>query len=440
MKKILLLCITLLMSAGTHQAMAQPQQAPGAERPATSNADFNQLSKDIDISRTESLFYLSANVMNDGKREKLNRIADAYRSTTRGMLSDFGNAMLQGGMTGIVNVVGNEIINLLQIRSKQKRAWMEMRQRECLFVDSLLSVAGQRDFYAKPSSHGPLDPSDMQFDGITLIASRHGQEILNMVCHIDEERLDHIFLHSKFYLVIDSLTFYPYRSFLPNMGAHRINARQEDLGGLTQDERDYWTAISHFDFDEYQSPRIKVDIDLFSSWINDLAQVFHDVKLGSFNVEIPFGAKDLTDSVYVYSRQRALREGQPLLTMNGDCFVVPRSFMPVSIDRPSWGTGEYKVKMTFTEQCRYNPEGMRARDWRRDYKQLVKMQNHGKGKNEYIEELVTTFRDNRYAILKATYQPALTKGAAMVKIGQSASGMPAMGGSHNGGGAPGNKP
>ena len=428
-----------MISAGIHDAAAQPQKGSGAERPAPTDADFKQLSKDIDISRTESLFYMSANVMDDGKRDKLNQIANAYRSTTRGLLSDFGNAMLQGGMTGIVNVVGNEIINLLQIRSKQKRAWTEMRQQECLFVDSLLSVAGQRDFYANPSSYGPLDPTDMQFDGITLIASRHGQEILNMVCHIDEDRLDHIFRHSKFYLVIDRLTFYPYRSFLPNMGALRISSRQEDLEGLTQDERDYWTTISHFDFNEYQSPRIRVDIDLFSSWINDLAQVFHDVKLGSFNVEIPFKDGDLTDSVYIYSRQQAIATGRPLLTMNGDSFVVPRSFMPVSIDRPSWGTGEYKVKMTFTEQCRYNPDGMRARDWRRDYKQLVKMQNRGKGKNEYIQELVTTFRDNRFAILKATYQPALIKVGSMVKIGESSSSQPTMGGNNNAGGAFGGK-
>ena len=292
-----------------------------------------------------------------------------------------------------------------------------MRQRECTFVDSLQSVKGQNDFYGRPSSYGPLDPSDMQFDGITMSSIHDGEEIFRMVCHIDTSRLSHLFLHSKFYLVIDSLVFYPYKSYLPNMSACQVT--QQDLDNMNAEERDYWETISNFDFEEQQSPTVKVQLDIYSSWINELVQVYNNVKLGSFSIDIPISKKDLTNSVYIYDRQATIAAGKEPLNINGDCFVVPRSYMPVSYDNPSWGTGEYKIKAIFSQNCRYNPKGKRAQNWHRDYKQLKKLMSHGKRNNEYLNDVITTFRDNRFTILKATYQPALTKGASFIKIGQS---------------------
>ena len=64
------------------------------------------------------------------------------------------------------------------------------------------------------------------------------------------------------------------------------------------------------------------------------------------------------------------------------------------------------------------------------------MQNHGKEENAYLNDVITTFRDNRFAILKATYQPGLTKGASFLKFGQSTS-IPAGGAGGGMGGATG---
>ena len=141
-----------------------------------------------------------------------------------------------------------------------------------------------------------------------------------------------------------------------------------------------------------------------------MVQVYQDVKLGSFTLNIPIDEKDLQDSIYIYSRKHAIAEKRPIITMDGDCFVVPRSYMPVSANSPSWGTGEYKMKVVLSEKCRYNPQNGRSKDWHRDYKQLVRMQNHGKAKNEYWKDIITTFRDNKNTILKATYTPLLTTG------------------------------
>lgn len=430
MKKILILILSA--SIFSLQLMHAQPQRPEMGRPEAS------LMQGLDMSRMETSFVVNVNFMNTETKDKLNRVASNYRQN-RSVVTDMGKAMLQGGVTAVLNVVGTELVNLVKIRSRQKKAWEQMRLKECTFVDSLQSVKGQSDFYSKPSPFGPLDPTNMNFDGITLRANRGGQEVLKMVCHIDTTRFDHLFMHSKFYLVVDSIIFHPYRSFLPNLSANRI--MQPRQGELSQDDMDYWRTISQFSFDEYTNPTINIKMDLYSSWINELVQVYQDVHLGSFAVNIPISQQELTDSVYVYSRERAIAQHRPVIDMEGDCFVVPRSYMPVAANNPSWGTGEYKMKVVLSENCRYKPEAGRSKNWHRDYKQLVRMQNHGKAKNEYWEEVVTTFRDNGSVILKATYTPALTMAPQILGLsGTSTGGMAGKAGMQGAQGAQGGAP
>ena len=411
MKKQILFIVSALVF-GMNLIKAQPPQ------PDMGKLDGG-LMRGINIDNVETSFVLSVNTMDGDRKEKLNKVAANYRSRNRGILSDIGNSILAGGVAAVVNVIGTEIISLTQIRSKQHKAWLEMRQKECSFIDSLQSVKGQSDFYSRQSNYGPLDPSDMNFDGITFCANRGGKEVLRMVCHIDTTRFDHLFLHSKFCLVVDSIVFYPYRSFLPNLKANRIEQPRKDA---SQDEIDYWNTISQFNFDEHQEPTINIKMDVSSSWINELVQVYQDIKLGTFSVNIPIRKDGLNDSVYIYSRNKAIAENRPTIDMEGDCFVVPRSYMPVSANNPSWGTGEYKMKVVLTEKCRYNPKEGRSKNWHRDYKQLVRMQNNGKAKNEYLSDVVTTFRDNGNTILKATYTPLLNSLPSIVGIGTTVGG------------------
>ena len=406
MKTKLFLIVTALVLSFNITKAQPPQAQPGLGKPDGGIMDG------LNMDSMETSFVLNVNSMNGERKEKLNRVASNYRSRNRSILRDFGNSMLAGGTAAAVNVIATEIINLTQIRSKQEKVWKEMRQKECMFVDSLQSVEGQSDFYGRQSNYGPLDPSDMNFDGVTLKANRGGQEVLKMVCHIDTAKFDHLFLHSKFYLVVDTIVFHPYRSFLPNLKANRIE--QPRANEASQDEIDYWNTISQFCFDEHGTPTVNIKMDVYSSWINELVQVYQDVKLGTFSVNIPISEKELKDSVYIYCREKAIAENRPTINMDGDCFVVPRSYMPVAANNPSWGTGEYKMKVVLSEKCRYNPKAGRSKNWHRDYKQLVRMQNHGKAKNEYLGDIVTTFRDNRNTILKATYTPLLTAGQGKI--------------------------
>lgn len=367
-------------------------------------------------------FIIDINSMSQEKRYKLDDMASRYRANSRSVLSNLGKSMLIGGAASLVNVVTTELFNLTKVRKNQKMKWQAMRNKECLFVDSLQSINGQRDFYRMPSSYGPLDPSDMNFDGITFRARRAGKDVLRVVCHLDTTRLSHLFLHSKFYLVLDTLEFHPYQSFLPNLTANRVMGPDEKA---SEDEIEYWNTIRQFDFAEQQNPTINIRMNLSSSWINEAVQVYQDIPLGGFIINIPVSEDMLKDSVYFYSREKVMAEGGNPINVSGDCFVIPRSYMPVSATNPSWGTGEYKLKVVMTETCRYNPSGNRAKNWHEDYKQLVRMQNKGKSNNEYLTTMTSAVMDNSSTILKATYSPLVTFGMTALGL-QSSNGAGGM--------------
>ena len=429
------LFITMLISIASISAFSQPKQGGDAHK-MSQNGGIS-LPASLDGMMQENKFIVDINPMTTEKRRHLDRMASRYRENSRSVLTTLGKSMMIGGVTSAINVLTTELVNLTKVRKNQKQKWMEMRNKECVFIDSLCSVNGQRDFYRLPSSYGPLDPSDMNFDGITFRASRGGKDVLRMVCHLDTTRLAHLFLHSKFYLVLDTLEFHPYQSFLPNLSANRVTGPDAKA---SDDEKAYWNTISHFDFAEQKDPKLKIRLDFSSSWINEAVQVHRDVFLGSFDIEIPIKEDNLTGSVYFYSRQQALAEGKPTIDVKGDCFVVPRSYMPVSAQNPSWGTGEYKLKVVMSETCRYNPDGKRAKNWHDDYKQLVRMQNNGKASNEYWTSIKSAVIDNSTTILKSTYTPLVSYGMNALGLQTATAGAAGMAGGAMPGAAGGKMP
>ena len=429
------LFITMLISIASISAFSQPKQG-GDAHPMPQTGEIN-LPASLDGMMQENKFIVDINPMTTEKRRHLDRMASRYRENSRSVLTTLGKSMMIGGVTSAINVLTTELVNLTKVRKNQKQKWMEMRNKECVFIDSLCSVNGQRDFYRLPSSYGPLDPSDMNFDGITFRASRGGKDVLRMVCHLDTTRLAHLFLHSKFYLVLDTLEFHPYQSFLPNLSANRVMGPDAKV---SDEEKAYWNTISQFDFAEQKDPKLKIRLDFSSSWINEAVQVHRDVFLGSFDIEIPVKEDNLTGSVYFYSRQQALAEGKPTIDVNGDCFVVPRSYMPVSAQNPSWGTGEYKLKVVMSETCRYNPDGKRAKNWHDDYKQLVRMQNNGKASNEYWTSIKSAVIDNSTTILKSTYTPLVSYGMNALGLQTATAGAAGMAGGAMPGAAGGKMP
>ena len=99
---------------------------------------------------------------------------------------------------------------------------------------------------------------------------------------------------------------------------------------------------------------------------------------------------------------------------------------------PSWGTGEYKLKVVMSETCRYNPDGKRAKNWHDDYKQLVRMQNNGKAGNEYWAIIKSAIVDNSSTILKSTYTPLVSYGMNALGLQNATAGAAGMAGGASG--------
>lgn len=341
----------------------------------------------------------------------------------RGIISDVGQAVGLGLVSGLVDVVVSETYNLVQYRKKQKQEWMRMIQNENNYTDSITSIKGLKDFYSANSHRGALDPSDINFDGIEIRGMRGGQEVIYMSCSIDKDRLDHMFRHSKFNLVLDTLAFYPYQCHLPNVTANGIRTMNEIKKGNAYVKGD--TIIrpgvggNGFSFDERNNLRVGIDFSLYSSWINQAVQIHKNVELGKFKLTI-----NIPDNVrvYTYSRKNIVDESekipmgidrerflnQHLLAVEGDCFVVPRSYMPIDNGRPMWGTGEYDIKVKIRESCQFADNSEKAKHWREDYKRLRQMQNRSSEVKEYFQTLWNQYGNT---LVKSSYKTALSKAA-----------------------------
>lgn len=354
----------------------------------------------------------------------------------RGIIAEVGKAVGFGLISSLVDVVVTETFNLAQYRKKQKREWMKMIQNENNYTDSITSIKGLKDFYTQPSTRGALDPSDINFDGIEIRGMRNGKEAIYMSCSIDRDKLDHMFRHSKFNLVIDTLAFYPYQCHLPNVTANGIRTMNELKKGKAKVKGD--TILrpgkggNGFSFDERNNLRVAIDFALSSSWINQAIQVHQNVELGDFKFMINIPDNVL---VYTYSRRGVMDKAKDmpeqereaflnreLLKVEGDCFVVPRSYMPLGDGTPRWGTGEYNIKVKVRESCQFADNSEKAKHWHEDYKRLRQMQNRSSEVQEYFQ---TLWNQNGMKLLKSSYSTAL--GTAVKQL-QGAAGTAAKAG------------
>lgn len=360
---------------------------------------------------------VTVNEMDPARREMITRTVEelqsqggATRSVVGGMLLAAGHA----GVTALVDVTATEIVRLATLRKTQKQEWIKMIQNECNYTDSISSIRGLKDFYTETSRLGALDPSNMNFDGISVRGMRDGHEVLYLSCHIDDSRLEHLYQHSKFCLVVDTIAFHPYECHLPNLSANGIYLKP---GEATE-------RNNRFSYDEREHLTIGMELSLSSSWINEAITVQKDVELGRFNmsVTIPSGTE-----VYTYSRaaidqnRKLLAEGTApegvqldttYVALNGDCFVVPRSFMPINGNESMWGTGEYTMKVKFRESCQFSQDAThneKMKHWAQDYRQLRKMQKKG---SEFTRYWRTLWEQNGNTLMKAMIKSGLASGAA----------------------------
>lgn len=277
-----------------------------------------------------------------GKRNFVGDLLGLYRSTATGKVIGASTALLDFGVKNIMEAV------------RDKRGdWEKAVNRESTFVRKLPMQTEILDFYAKPSTVGALDPTNMYFNGFGCTQSityrddngkPREEEVFYVSCSVrkDDAGLARMLNHSKFEVVVDELRFNPYLCNLPNDSIENMPEKRIP-----------------FSFDKRKDLKFKVDASIFSSWINEAIQVHDNVKLGEFHIEACIDSAKLDkDGVFRYSRSNPEDAGKRV-SVTGDSFLVPRSYVG-STDMQnagdSWGTGQYKVEMQVSESCKINQD------------------------------------------------------------------------------------
>lgn len=279
----------------------------------------------------------------------LERLQNSSRtSAERGLLTDFlwegyATAFKQKTVNATSNLVGLGV-NLINesIKSKRKK-WYQQAQAECFYQKRLTTDTQINDFYALPSTKGAMDPANIRFEGFgcknyieVMGDSKKGIGVFYIFCKMrrDSVGLRHIVNHSKFLVELDSLVFNPTFCNLPN-----------DSSGATH---------VRFCFDSRDTLLFELKASLFSSWINQATMIVRDQKLGEFTIRAKIDKQKLNEEgIFIFDRNDP--DFERLVTVKGDCFIVPRSYTG-TIDginyQPTWGTGQYRIEMTVSEQCR----------------------------------------------------------------------------------------
>lgn len=160
----------------------------------------------------DTFWQVTVNTMPTALRQRINDAAYDMQRQGGGDKSFVGGLLKTLGfstVSSLIDVMTTETVNLVKYRKQQKNKWMQMIRNESAYTDSITAVKGLKDFYYAPSTVGALDPSNINFDGISIRGMREGREMLYLSCHIDTTQLDHLFRHSKFCLVVDTLAFHP---------------------------------------------------------------------------------------------------------------------------------------------------------------------------------------------------------------------------------------
>lgn len=300
---------------------------------------------------------------NSSNRGFIDNLVGLYKSSVTGQAASITSQLVDFGVNLLVNAT----------RSKQPE-WEKAIRNESTFIRKMPMQMEILDFYSKPSTNGPLDPANMNFNGFGCRQvvkyedekGEHEQEVFYLSCKVRSDSVGQARMlhHSKFQIEVDSIRFDYRICDLPN----------DSLGA------DLSNRIG-FSFDTRENLQFKVKATITSSWINQALMVFNDVELGAFEITAEIDPALLDENnVFTYSGNYDKNSGK-IVRVSGDSFLVPRSYIGTSNLKDvtdSWGTGQYKVEMQISETCRikeghYKKNGKwDASKWKPEWKKIKK--------------------------------------------------------------------
>lgn len=313
----------------------------------------------------------------------LNMLIDEHSAAisedNRGLVGEIFSAyrsFCTGKTTGIVSEVVNAGVSYLAYSLKShKSEWMQESIKECSFRKNLYMNQEISDFYRTTSSHGALDLHDIAFRGFScrqyIMAGEEPVDVMYASFSLDttETGIKRMLQHSKFQMRLDTLIFNPYICEIPNDSiidaSHRVG----------------------FDFARRKDFVVRLGTKVKSSWINEAIQITDDAELGAFTLEIKLDSTMLDDDGYLrYTRpqnESSMTDKEKhiheCISLTGESFMVPRSFIGTINGKPYWGTGQYRLEMALSESCRINEDYYKDNSlWKKECKVMKKRTSYKK--------------------------------------------------------------
>lgn len=325
---------------------------------------------------------------NLSNRGFVDNLAGLYKSSAAGQAVSATTALLDFGINSLISA------------TKSKRPdWERAVRGECAFVKQLPMQMEILDFYRHPSTNGPLDPTDMNFNGFGCRqvieytdenGISHEDEVFYVSCKVKSgpDGKARMLNHSKFEVEIDTLRFNYALCDLPN-----------DSLGMNTDKR------IGFSFDNRKDLKFLIKASITSSWINQALMVFNDQPLGSFDIVASIDPRYIDeDGIFRYYASSDKGSGKDV-KVTGDCFLVPRSYVG-STDmenvQDSWGTGQYKVEMKISEVCKINDRYYKTEDgkdnnlWKDEWRKIKSRRKRPSVWSQVLGVVSTQYKDSQW--------------------------------------------
>lgn len=177
----------------------------------------------------------------------------------------------------------------------------------------------RESFYNGPSYYGALDPSGLQFNGLTLsrnVTDIKGQErqVLFLSCSLPHDRIQEFITNHRFVMQVDSLMI--------------------DLSQI----RAKYTCKKNVS--------IQIDLTFTATWMDDNTSIHDKQELGVFRINLPPLHYDKGSPVVSFGCEQTEH------MISGYCFFIPRSYSAFkSGDNyiSCWSAGEFEVAVTVRE-------------------------------------------------------------------------------------------
>jgi len=267
----------------------------------------------------------------------------------------YSNLVIQKTLNASSNLMSLGVSYLSEFAQKRTRGyrlreWMDLVEAQNVRTATISSETRINDFYYLPSTAGPFDVDNLKFSGITCynylevsdagagdgIAVGHDVFYVHCSLRTDSLGLADMAFHSRFQLQLDTLAFYPDYCGVP------VNGEARHRGS--------------FDFERRDHLRLRMNIKVFSSWINPAVEVFDDVQIGEFMLTASINESALQEidgeKVFIYGAG-STPETAHLVSLTGGSFIVPRSYIG-GVGQSTYGTGEYRLEISVTESCTIN--------------------------------------------------------------------------------------